>query len=57
MEFCKELHSGRLKPYLHILDMGGNTLYFYNVVKITAVKSFIVQATGGPYYKTIYDCN
>ncbi len=34
-----------------------NTLAYYDMATITAVKSFIVQAAGGLYYKTLRVCN
>jgi len=47
LESCKELHSGRLQPNIRIewkLMRVSNTLAFYNVIMIAAVKSFISRA-------------
>ncbi len=50
MEFCKVFHSGSLLVLPTNIRLGwksmqvANTLAYYDIAKITAVKSFIVQA-------------
>ncbi len=44
VESHKELHSGRLKPFLLDSRTFTNTLAYFNVATIMAPKSFIVQA-------------
>ncbi len=52
VEYCKMLHSGKLQPCLQNTRLGqkwlaeANNLAYYEMTKVTVVKSFIVQAPG-----------